>query len=177
MFMKRTSFIKGKPMYIYKRRRYVYQPEKTTVRVMKYDEEDNTTYVYCVKTTLIPEFIITSMLVLLTIFNLLLNMRPEVIYYNTEVIYHNELLYLNLKSEDTNSYLINYSLYDLNKNAVSGGILYPGDLVTTIKMKEPEEYYILNFKYNTLLGEKNKTVYITVLNKDAKSVNGVDEHE
>ena len=175
--MKRTNIIRGKPIYIHKRRQYVYQPEKTIIRVMKHDAVENITFVYCVKPTLIPEFIMTIILVVFAVFNILLNVNTEIIHYNKEAIYHDGLLYLNIKSESNNYYEIGYDLLDSSGNGVIGGILEPGDLVTTVAISSPESSYTLMFSYETLLGLKKKTVNVTVMNKDEKSVNGVYENE
>lgn len=175
--MEKTRIIKGKPIYIHKCSQYVYQPDKTIIRVMKYDSDKKVTFIYCVRPTLIPELIMTCILILFALFNILVNMKTEVVHYNEEAVYYNGLLYLNMKSEDTNYYEIGYGLLDSSGNNITGGTLKPGDLVTIVPISNTENYYTMEFKYNTLLGEKRKVVKITVLNKDEKSVDGVYENE
>lgn len=175
--MRRTNIIRGKPIYIFKHRQYVYQPDKTVIKVMKHDEVENITFVYCIKPTLIPEFIMTIILIIFAVFNVLLNVNTEIVHYNNKAIYYDGLLYINMESESNNYYEICYDLLDSDYNGITGGVLKPGDLVTTISIPEPMDYYVLTFSYDTLLGTKTKSVMITVLNKDEKSVNGVYENE
>ena len=171
--MKRTNVIRGKPIYKYRKSQYVYQPDNTSIRKMKFDEENNTTYVYCFKPTVLPELFLISIMILLVIVNVFwLHNQNIKIYYNEYTTYFNGTLYLNLTSDKSNNYEVNYSLLDSSGNDIAGGILYPGDSIITININNPEEEYIVRLKYRTLLTEREIPLKIIVDNKDVKSIEG-----
>lgn len=169
--MKTTRVVKGKPLYLYRRRQYIYQPEKTYTSIMRYDEESNTTYIYCYKTTIIPEVVLVSILVSLVFINLFILHGEKVsIYYNNYTTYYNGTLYINLTSDAKNNYEVNYDLIDSGGNIVAGGNLSPGDSVITIPVYEPDTEYIIRLHYKTLLTERESSLKIYVDNKDGKSI-------
>lgn len=171
--MRVTNVIRGKPVYVYKRRQYVYQPDKTFIRKMRYDSDSNTTYVYCNRITVVPELLLISMMVLLVLFNILwLHNQSMLIKYNEYTTYFNGTLYINLTSDESNYYEVNYNLIDPSGNSVAGGTLAPGDSVITLNIPNPEKEYIIRLRYKTLLTEREVPLKIIVVNKDVKSIEG-----
>lgn len=169
--MKTTNVIRGKPIYMYRGKQYVYPPDKTFIKKLKYDEESGTTYVYMFKPTLIPEFLLVWIMISLVMVNILMiHVDSEKIYYNDYTVYYNGLLYLNLTSDSENNYEMDYSLLDSSSNVIAGGRIKPGESVITIPVSNPQDSYTILLRYHTLLSDKKKQFDIAVVNKDVKSM-------
>ena len=163
--MVKTKIIKGRPIYVYRRRNYMDKPDKAIVSKMKYDEVENVTKIYCKKPKVIIEFLCTLIILLCVYLNLMyINNSEIVVHYNNIATYYNGKLYLNLYSEEDNIRQVHYSVKDDSK-VIAKGVLMPGDVLISVPIKEVSDTYEITFEYYGLLKTITKKESINVIDR------------
>lgn len=163
--MVKTKIIKGRPIYVYRKRNYMDKPDNTVVSKMMYDEVENITRIYCKKPKAIIEFICALIILLCVYLNLMyINNSEIIVHYNNIATYYNGKLYLNLYSEECNIRQVHYSVKDDSKVIVEG-VLMPGDVLISIPIKEVSDAYEIIFEYYGLLKVITKNESINVIDR------------
>lgn len=172
--MNKVKIIRGRPIYIYKRTNYMYKPDKTIVYKMLYNSDDNITYVYCKKPSILLE-VICILICLCCVFvnRQYLHGLSVDIHYNNIATYYNGCLYLNLMSGETNNIIVHYELKD-NSETIAEGYLNPGDLIISVPINNICDRYTLVVSYKILFYEKEETSNIIVLNRDIEMEENYD---
>jgi hypothetical protein len=163
----KNKVIKGRPDYIYKGTHYLDLPEKTYVKKMVYDEDSYTTKCYCAKHTIIPEILIVLVIGICIYLNGFIIQKTKIdLYYNSISTYYNGELYLNLQSDESNYFTINYYL-TYNSEVVYSGVLNPGDLVISVPVSNVQDTYQLKLVYKTFITKHEEVVSINVLDRSS----------
>lgn len=163
--MIKTKVIRGRPNYVYHKRNYLEQPEKTIVGKMLYDEENNVTNIYCKRPKKLIEVLSTMIIVACVVLNVMFIHKMSIdIYYNNMATYYDDQLYLNLKSGEDNIVNIQYTLY-YKGNKVYSGIVEPGETIISIPIDNIKDDYTLKLEYYSITGIKSEDVNITVIDR------------
>lgn len=164
--MKAIKVIKGTPIYIYRGTQYLDKPDKLIYHKMKYDEDENITYVYLKKKRYLTEVICSLIIALCVYVTVTDNTDSTVdVNYNNLIVYYNGSLYVNWHNPEVNRDEVLFDLYDGN-TCILSRTLYPGDTVVTVPLDDCADKYrlvISTVKYGkTITSEAS----ITVMNKD-----------
>lgn len=161
--MIRTDIIKGKPIYIYKGKTYLYKPEKTKIVKMLYDDTNSITQVYVKKVRVWYEVICCILLVLCAITSQYFKNDSVVVDCNPYAIYYNGSLYLNLYNESNTT--VQCTLTQKGEEIWVDEV-EPGGEVILIPMSLSHDKLELTVSYTFLGKTFQESSIITVDNKD-----------
>ena len=161
--MKSSKVIRGKPSYYYRGMRYLEMPEKTVIKKVVYNEDENKSYVYCKKpSSFLEVFCILIVVACVLVNRLYLHHQSNEIRYNSVSYYYDGYLYLNIYNEDGNRMSVNVSVLDEDV-LIYEKELNPGEYLIRIPVEEIKQSYSIEFGYDTLFGYNINMVYINVL--------------
>lgn len=155
--------VQGTPLYIYKGDTYFDRPRGTRCVKMKYDKEENVTFI-----TLKKNFYFLEILALLVAVGTILSVfvfKPKfdnLVNYSTPVEWYNGNININLTANEENKLPIEYDI-----NGVTG-ILLPGEVLDTIPCEQQPETITATFKINFLIFSKDISEVVPVYNLSAE---------
>jgi hypothetical protein len=163
--MVKTKVIRGRPNYVYKGTNYLDQPDKTLVKKMLYNAETNVTNVYCRKPGRKWEVLCMLIIIACVTLNIMYIHNETVkVYYNSMSTYYNDLLYINLTSDDDNICDVEYSLVN-GSEVIASGVLSPGDVIISVPVSEVYNVLTLDLQYETLYSTNKESVTINVIDR------------
>ena len=164
--MTRVKIIKGTPIYLYKGTQYLEKPEKCNTKRMLYDENENITYIKCVKQNYVYELLCCIIILGCVIFNNFIYEKPVIDFkYNSIVQYYDDKLFLNLTNPDTNEIPITVELVD-NNDVVNKFTLNPGFSIVSVSIDNPKDNYVLRLSCKYMFFNITDEVNISVVRKD-----------
>lgn len=157
----RTESIKGAPIYLFQGTQYVVKPEGTIIKSMKYDEDENITYVKCKKPSILGDLLCLIVIIMCMLVNwYCLTQYQLSVDYNSICTYFDGRLYVNLANNSTTS--ITYELVGTD-GIVQHDVLKPGEKVYIVGVENVESEYELVFRSMMLfiVYEESVTIHVT----------------
>lgn len=161
--MEKVKMVKGRPLYIHKKRQYLSKPPKTKVYKMLYNEETGMTLCYCRRDYHFIEILsILIMLCCVYINHFVIDSVIDV-NFSTNADYYDGMLFINVVN---NSEVegVKLTVLDSSDGIVYEQILNAKDTVPYIKIEEVFKTYTLKFSYGK--EEVSKVIIVTNRSED-----------
>lgn len=163
----KTKIIRGRPVYIYKGSQWLEQPEKTIIKSMVYNQDENVTYVKVGKPSILVELISVLIILGCITINIVTNWGSDLlkVRFSSVPVYYNDNLYINLYVENS-THDVTYVIKSEDK-IIHRDTLSKGDLVVTLPLDNYEEKLVLVLETKNILGSTVSDEYkLTVVNKE-----------
>ena len=156
------KYVQGKCMYKYKGILHFEQPKHTRITKLLYSSDTNTTYAVCKKNGLKTEVLCSIVILACVVISLFYhNKDKELLYYQSNVIWYNGVLYLNIENSQGSRYPIRCGLLYNNKE-VGCTTLYPGEKWLTVPIEYNGEDVSLHIEYQYPWFKRYDTLPISV---------------
>ncbi len=161
--MKSTTIIRGRPIYLYKGSQYLEMPSKCYVRKVVYDEESNTSKVYCKKYSHAAEIICGVVIISCVLLNILvLHHFAYNIRYTNLATYYNGELFINVYNDNPVPISISLTIDDTE---VYEQVVRPYDYVIAVPVEDVNGKINLTFTVHRFLNSVSDEVTITAIPK------------
>lgn len=164
----KTKIIRGKPIYLYKGSQYIDQPPKTFLGKMYYNENENTTYIKCIKKSKTFESLCLLCILACTCVTAISpSGEKEMLYYTQIVDYYDGKYYLNIENFKYSKYpVICILLY--KDTEISRRQLNPGDKWITAEAAYYDRDIKLFIEYEYPIIKRYDILNLSIVNREVK---------